>query len=111
MIEALNSGYVQNARSRGFTRRRMVYRHALRNAGLPIITVAADRAAHMVNGAIIVGTVFAWPGIGSVLVQAVLDRDFAVIQAGVFLVGTAVILLNLLVDLTYVVVDPRVRVS
>jgi peptide/nickel transport system permease protein len=111
MIEALNSGYVQNARSRGFTHRRMVYRHALRNAALPIITVAGDRAAGMVNGAIIVGTVFAWPGIGSVLVQAVLNRDFAVIQAGVFLVGIAVILLNLLVDVTYVVVDPRVRLS
>lgn len=111
MIEALNSGYVQNARAQGLAHRRLVYRHALRNAALPIITVAGDRAAGMVNGAIIVGTVFAWPGIGTVLVNAVLDRDFAVIQAGVFVIGVAVIILNVLVDLTYAVADPRVRVS
>lgn len=111
MIEALNSGYIQNARARGFGRNRLLYRHALRNAALPIITVAGDRAAGMVNGAIIVGTVFAWPGIGTVLVQAVLNRDFAVIQAGVFVVGVAIIILNILVDLTYAIADPRVRVS
>jgi peptide/nickel transport system permease protein len=111
MIEALSSGYVQNARARGFSRRRLVYRHALRNAALPIISVAGDRAAGMVNGAIIVGTVFAWPGIGTVLVGAVLNRDFAVIQAGVFVIGVAIIILNVLVDLTYALADPRVRVS
>jgi peptide/nickel transport system permease protein len=111
MIEALNSGYVQNACARGFTRRRLVYRHALRNAALPIITVAGDKAAGMFNGAIIVGTVFAWPGIGTVMVNAVLNRDFAVIQAGVFVIGIAIVLLNVLVDLTYAVADPRVRLS
>jgi len=111
MIEALNSGYVQNARAHGFSHRRLVYRHALRNAALPIITVAGDRAAGMVNGAIIVGTVLAWPGIGTVMVQAVLNRDFAVIQAGVFIIGVAVVLLNLLVDAAYALADPRIRVS
>jgi peptide/nickel transport system permease protein len=111
MIDALNSGYVQNARARGFARKRLVFRHALRNASLPIITVAGDRAAAMFNGAIIVGTVFAWPGIGTVMVNAVLDRDFAVIQASVFVVGIAVVLLNVLVDLLYALADPRVRVS
>ncbi|HEU5027325.1 MAG TPA: ABC transporter permease [Spirillospora sp.] len=111
MIEALNSGYVQCARARGFARRRLVYRHALRNATLPIISVAGDRAAAMVNGAIIVGTVFAWPGIGTVMVNAVENRDFAVIQAGVFVIGMAIVVLNVLVDLTYAVADPRIRVS
>lgn len=77
MIDALTSGYVQNARARGFVGNRLVYRHALRNAALPIITVAGDRAAGMVNGAIIVGTVFAFPGIGTLIVGAVLNRDFA----------------------------------
>lgn len=111
MIEALSSGYVQSARARGFARRRLVYRHALRNASLPIISVAGDRAAGLVNGAVIVGTVFAWPGIGTVMVTAVLNRDFAVIQAGVFVIGVGIIVLNVLVDLTYAVADPRVRVS
>lgn len=111
MIESLNSGYVQSARARGLAHGRLVYKHALRNAALPIITVAGDRAAGLVNGAVIVGTVFAWPGIGTVMVDAVLNRDFAVIQAGVFVIGVAIILLNVLVDLTYAVADPRVRVS
>lgn len=111
MIDALGSGYVQNARARGFTRQRLVYRHALRNAALPIITVAGDKAAGMFNGAIIVGTVFAWPGIGTLLVNGVLNRDFPVVQASVFVIGIAVILLNILVDLTYALADPRVRIS
>jgi peptide/nickel transport system permease protein len=111
MIDSLASGYVQNARARGFVSNRLVYRHALRNAALPIITVAGDRAAGMVNGAIIVGTVFAFPGIGSLIVGAVLNRDFALIQASVFIVGIAVVLLNILVDITYALADPRVRIS
>ncbi|MCQ9183682.1 ABC transporter permease [Streptomyces sp. IBSBF 2953] len=111
MIEALHSGYVQRARASGLSHRRLVYRHALRNAALPIITVAGDRAAGLVNGAVIVGTVFAWPGVGTVMVDGVLNRDFAVVQAGVFVIGLGIVLLNVLVDLTYALADPRVRVS
>lgn len=111
MIEALNSGYVQNARARGFSWPRLAFRHALRNAALPIITVAGDRAAHLINGTIIVSTIFAWPGIGAILVQAVLTRDFALLQASVFITGLVIIVLNILIDLTYSLIDPRVRVS
>lgn len=111
MIEALSSGYVQNARARGYRNHRLVYRHALRNASLPIISVAGDRAAGMVNGAIIVSAVFAFPGMGALVVGAVLNRDFAVLQASVFVVGVAIVLLNLIVDLTYAVADPRVRLD
>lgn len=111
MIEALSSGYVQNARARGYSNHRLVYRHALRNASLPIISVAGDRAAGMVNGAIIVSAVFAFPGMGALVVGAVLNRDFAVLQASVFVVGVAIVLLNLIVDLTYAVADPRVRLD
>lgn len=111
MIDALASGFVQNARARGFSARRLVYRHALRNAALPIISVAGDIAAGMVNGAIILGVVFAFPGIGKLIVEAILARDFPVLQASVVVVGISVILLNVLVDLIYVAVDPRVRLS
>lgn len=111
MLETLNAGYVQNARARGYSWQRLAFRHALRNASLPIITVAGDRAAGMVNGAVIVSAVFAWPGVGQVLVDAVYNRDFAVIQAGVFVVGIAVIALNILVDLIYAAADPRIRIS
>lgn len=111
MLETLGAGYVQNARARGYSWKRLAFRHALRNAALPIITVAGDRAGGMVNGAVIVSAVFAWPGIGQVLVDAVYNRDFAVIQAGVFVVGIAVILLNILVDLIYAAADPRIRIA
>jgi peptide/nickel transport system permease protein len=111
MIDVLKSGYIQNARARGFSQRRLVYRHALRNAALPIISVAGDIAAGMVNGAIIVGVVFAFPGIGKLIVGAILNRDFPVLQASVVVVGISVIVLNILVDLIYVAVDPRVRLA
>jgi peptide/nickel transport system permease protein len=111
MIDVLGSGYIRNARAQGFSQRRLVWRHALRNAALPIISVAGDIAAGMVNGAVIVGVVFAFPGIGKLIVGAILNRDFPVLQSSVIVVGVAVILLNLLVDFIYVIVDPRVRLA
>lgn len=111
MIDVLTSGYIQNARARGYSSRRLVYRHALRNAALPIISVAGDIAAGMVNGVIIVGVVFAFPGIGKLIVDAILNRDFPVLQASVFVVAITVIVLNLVIDLIYVLVDPRIRLS
>jgi peptide/nickel transport system permease protein len=111
MIDVLTSGFIQNARARGFSTHRLVYRHALRNAALPIISVAGDIAAGMVNGAIIVGVVFAFPGIGKLITGAILNRDFPVLQASVVVVGISVILLNVIVDLIYAAVDPRVRLT
>jgi peptide/nickel transport system permease protein len=111
MIDALGSSYVQNARARGFSSLRLAFRHALRNAAMPIVTVAGDRAAHLINGTIIVSTIFAWPGIGALLVQSVLTRDFALLQASVFITGITIIVLNIVIDLIYSLVDPRVRVS
>ncbi len=111
MIEALGSGYVQNARARGFSAARLAFRHALRNAAMPIITVAGDRAAHLINGTIIISTIFAWPGIGALLIQSVLNRDFALLQASMFITGLTIIALNIVIDIIYARVDPRVRVS
>ena len=111
MIEVLSSGFVRNARARGFGSARLLYRHALRNAALPIIAVAGDIAASMVNGAVIVSVVFAFPGIGKLIIGAILARDFPVLQACIVVVGVAVVLLNLIIDLIYVIVDPRVRLS
>lgn len=111
MIDALSSNYVQSAKARGFAERRLVYRHALRNAALPIISVAGDRAASMVNGSIIVSAIFAFPGIGATIMTGVLNRDFPLLQASVFVVGISVVLLNIIVDMTYAIADPRVRVA
>jgi peptide/nickel transport system permease protein len=111
MIDVLTSGFVRNARARGFGANRILYRHALRNAALPIIAVAGDIAASMVNGAIIVSVVFAFPGIGRLIHGAILARDFPVLQASIVVVGVAVIVLNFLIDLLYGLVDPRVRLT
>lgn len=110
MIEALNTGYVKNAKARGIGKYRLAFRHALRNAALPIITVAGDKAVHLINGTIIIGAVFAWPGIGRTIIQAVLMRDFALLQAAIFITGLTVICFNIFIDILYSIVDPRVGI-
>lgn len=111
MVEAMGSGYVQNARARGYSVARLALRHALRNGGLPIITFVGDRAASMFNGTVIVCIIFAWPGVGGTIISAVNNRDFPVIQAGVFVVAIGVIVVNILADIAYAIVDPRIRIS
>lgn len=111
MVESLGSGYVQNARARGYGTGRLAVRHALKNASLPIISIAGDRAANMFNGTVIVCVIFAWPGIGGTLISAVNNRDFPVVQAGIFVVGLSVIVVNIVADIAYALVDPRIRIS
>ncbi len=111
MLEVLQQDYVRTARAKGAPERRVLYRHALKNAALPFVTVTGLSLGFMLSGAIIIETVFSWPGLGRLLVQAAAARDFPVIQAGVFLFGVIFALVNLAVDLLYAVVDPRVRVS
>ena len=95
--------------AKGLGERLVVYRHALRNAALPFITVAGLSLGFMLSGTVVIETVFSWPGIGRLIVQAVPGRDFPVIQAGVFVFALIFVLLNLLVDVLYSAVDPRVR--
>ena len=111
MVDTLDAGYIRALHARGISPVRAVFKHGLRNAALPIVSVTGDRAAGLINGALIIGTVFALPGIGTLLVQAVFNRDFAVIEAGVFVTGVGIIVLNILVDVLYAVADPRVRVA
>lgn len=109
MIGALASGYVQTARAKGLLERRLIFTHALRNALLPVITVAGDLAASIVNGAVIVETIFGWPGVGKLMIDAVLQRDFAIVQAAVLVTASAIFLMNIVIDVLYAVIDPRVR--
>jgi peptide/nickel transport system permease protein len=111
MVEVLGQDYVRTARAKGVAERLVVYRHALRNAAIPFLTVAGLSFGFMLSGTIIIETVFSWPGMGRLIVQAVPSRDFPVIQAGVFVFAVIFAGLNLLVDLLYTVVDPRVRLS
>ena len=109
MLEALASDYVRTARAKGLREREVVFVHAARNALIPVITQAGLEFGDMIGSAFIVESVFAWPGIGRMAVNAVQQRDFPVIQGCVLVVAAGFILINLLVDLLYAVVDPRVR--
>ncbi len=111
MLEVLGQDYVRTARAKGVGERGVIYRHALRNAALPVITVTGLSLGFMLSGTIIIETVFAWPGLGRLIVQAVPGRDFPVIQAGVFLFALVFVAINLVVDVLYSVVDPRVRLT
>jgi peptide/nickel transport system permease protein len=111
MVEALNSDYVRVARSKGVGWSAVVYKHALRNAAIPALTVAGILAAQVVNGALVVETVFGWPGIGNLMVTAIKGRDFAVIQTVVLITGAAIIVLNLLIDIAYSWINPQIRLG
>ncbi len=109
MLDALASAYVKTARAKGVGESSVIYVHALRNACLPVVTVAGDIAVGMINGAVIVETVFGWPGVGKLMIDAVIQRDFAVVQASIMVTAAAIFFMNILIDLLYVALDPRIR--
>jgi peptide/nickel transport system permease protein len=109
MEEALRSDFVQLERVLGLSDARILLKHALRNAALPIVTYLGLQFGLIISGAIVTERVFAWPGIGQIVVEAVLNRDYPVVQATVLVTALLVMLINLAVDLLYMVLDPRVR--
>jgi peptide/nickel transport system permease protein len=109
MLEVLDSEYVKLARIKGLSERLVVWKHALRNAIIPLLTAAGITFATIITGAVIIETVFAWPGIGRLIFESVMGRDFPVTQAVVLLVAVVVLAVNLLVDILYAYVDPRIR--
>ena len=111
MLEVLGQDYVRTARAKGLAERGVVYRHALRNAALPVITVTGLSLGFMLSGALVIETVFAWPGMGRLIVEAVPGRDFPVIQAGVLVFALVFVVINVVVDILYSVADPRVRLT
>jgi dipeptide transport system permease protein len=109
MLEVLSEDYIRTARAKGLTRLRVIVVHALRNALLPVVTVIGLQVGTLLGGAILTETIFAWPGLGRWLVEALQRRDYPVVQGGVLLVALLIILVNLLVDVLYGVVNPRIR--
>ncbi len=109
MITALSSAYVKTARAKGVRERAVIFIHAQRNAMLPVITIAGDQATTLVNGAVVVETIFGFPGIGKLMIDSVLQRDFAVVQAAVLVTAVAIFVMNILIDLAYAMLDPRIR--
>ncbi|WP_329392136.1 ABC transporter permease [Streptomyces sp. NBC_01716] len=109
VVETMREGYVQTARSKGLTERQVLLGHALRNSLIPVVTVVGVQVGALVGGAVIVENVFAWPGLGSLVVDAVANRDYAVVQGVTLLIAGIVVVLNLLADLLIAQLDPRIR--
>lgn len=109
MLGALSSAYVKTARAKGVRETSVIFVHALRNACLSVVTVAGDLTVGLINGAVIVETVFGWPGVGKLMIDSVIQRDFPVVQAAIMVTATAIFLLNIIIDLVYVGLDPRIR--
>jgi peptide/nickel transport system permease protein len=110
VLDALNEDYVLTARAKGLSESRVIGKHTLRNSAIPIITLAGLEAGQLLGGAVITETIFAWPGLGRLTVQALLNRDFPVVMAAVSFTSVIYTLMNLMVDLAYGWLDPRVRV-
>lgn len=109
MLEVLRQDYVRTARAKGLSQRVVLTRHALKNCLIPVITVMGGQIGGLLSGSVVVESIFSWPGIGKVSVEAILARDFPVVQAVVLLSALVVVGINLLVDLSYAFVDPRIR--
>lgn len=111
MIEAQSEDYIRTARAKGLSALRVTFGHALKNALIPVVTVAGLQFGGYLGRAVVTETVFSWPGLGRLVIQSVQNRDFTVIQAAVLLMATSFVLVNLLVDSAYALLDPRIRYS
>jgi ABC-type dipeptide/oligopeptide/nickel transport system permease component len=111
MLEVIRQDYIATARAKGLSEPAVVTRHALKNALIPVVTVVGLATGGLMGGAVLTETIFAWPGIGKLLVDAVVQRDIPVVQAVIMLTATFFVLINLIVDLLYGFLDPRVRLS
>ncbi|AGL00375.1 nickel ABC transporter permease [Desulfoscipio gibsoniae] len=111
MLEVLEQDYIKVARARGLKEKLIIGRHAFKNALLPVVTALGMRLGHLLGGAVIVETVFAWPGVGRLLVDAIFNRDYPVIQGYALTMAVVFVFINLLVDISYFYLDPRIRLG
>jgi peptide/nickel transport system permease protein len=111
LIEVMNFDYIRTARAKGLDEPGVIFRHALKNACIPVVTVIAISFGRLLAGAVIVENIFSWPGIGKFLVNAILARDFPVVQGTVLFVAVGFVAINFLVDILYTYLDPRVRLT
>ena len=111
MLDEMNKEYVDTARSLGLSERKVIFKYTLRNAMIPTITISGLQLANLLGGTVVLETIFAWPGIGRAIYEAIIQRDYPLIQAGVLVLGVIVVVMNLLVDLTYRFLNPRVKLG
>ena len=108
MLDVLSEDYIRTARSKGLARSTVIYRHALINAAIPLVTVFGIYFGRLLGGAVIVETIFAWPGLGRIMIEAIVQRDIYVVQGTILVFAVSVVLVNLVVDVLYGVLDPRI---
>ncbi len=111
MLEVLREDYIRAARAKGVSRTKLIFVHALRNALIPVVTVIGLQVGALLSGAILTETIFSWPGIGKWLIESIGRRDYQVVQGGILLIATLIIVVNLLVDVLYGVINPRIRAA
>ncbi|MBP9958124.1 MAG: ABC transporter permease [Synergistaceae bacterium] len=109
MLEVLNQDYIRTARAKGVSERMVVVKHALKNAMIPVVTIIGTQVSELLSGAVLTETIFAWPGIGRLAVEALINRDFPMIRGTVIVMAVTFLIANLLVDISYAFIDPRVR--
>jgi ABC-type dipeptide/oligopeptide/nickel transport system permease component len=109
MLEVLGQDYIRTARAKGVSEQPVVWKHALKNASIPIVTIVGIELGTLLGGSVITETIFAWPGVGRLSVQAIFNRDYPVVQAAVFILASTFVFLNFLVDVAYTWLDPRIR--
>lgn len=109
MLEVFHQDYIRTARAKGVIERLVIFKHAMRNALVPVVTIVGLQFGALLGGAILTETVFAWPGMGRLIVEAIFARDYPLVQGGVLLAAAAFVLVNLVVDLLYSFIDPRIR--
>jgi peptide/nickel transport system permease protein len=109
MLNVLSAGYIKTARAKGVKDTVIIFVHGLRNAMLPVVTVIGDQAAGILNGAVIVETIFGFPGVGKLMIDSILQRDFAVVLASIIITAVAIFVMNILIDIIYAILDPRIR--
>ena len=108
MLEVVRQDYIRTAKAKGVSRRGIAYKHALRNALIPVVTVVGSQFGYLLSGEVLLETVFSWPGLGTLMINGILARDFPLVQGIILFVATIYVLVNLLVDLLYSVLDPRI---
>jgi peptide/nickel transport system permease protein len=111
MLEVLGQEYIKTAKAKGLAPAMVILKHALKNAAIPVVTIVGMELGTLLGGAVITETIFAWPGVGRLAVQAIYNRDYPVVQAAVFILASIFVLVNLIVDLIYTYLDPRVKLT
>jgi ABC-type dipeptide/oligopeptide/nickel transport system permease component len=111
MLEVLESDYIKMLRAKGLPTRLLIWKHAFKNASIPVITLFFVNFAALISGAVVTETIFTWPGIGRLLVDSLIQRDYPTTQTVIFFAAAAIVFINIFVDILYAWLDPRIRVA